>query len=190
VIKYWQLDEKEIIENELYPLLPLQLYMQRSRLDKLDEHSEEDKAEMVEILHQMYDTAIRIAAQSRELLKAAKISDADVGKLVNAIEYLYLYLNDRYVHVKETKEEITSMLKNLFSDKWLDAIMRAEEAEKEAQVAKENAAAVAAAAAAAAVEEKKKIFVLNFLRKGVSVEIIAESLGLTEAEVMELKNTL
>jgi hemerythrin-like domain-containing protein len=72
----------------------------------------------------------RIGVQSRELLEAAKISDADVGKLLNAIEYLYLYLNDRYVHLKESKEEIISMLSKLFSDQCLDAIMRAEKAEQ------------------------------------------------------------
>jgi SOS response regulatory protein OraA/RecX len=81
------------------------------------------------------------------------------------------------------------MLSKLFSDKWLDAIMRAEEAEKEAEKAKKEAEE-AIEKAKAVTKDWEKIAVQNLLRNGVSVEIIADASGFTETEVLDMKGTL
>ncbi len=35
VLKYWELDDKKLLEKKMYPLLPLQIFKLRSKLEQI-----------------------------------------------------------------------------------------------------------------------------------------------------------
>ena len=78
VMKYWEYTDKELIENKMYPLLPLQLFNLRKQLEYYRRKSNIEKIK--ELSMKAKEIAIKIANESKELLENDEIASEDFHK--------------------------------------------------------------------------------------------------------------
>ncbi len=115
VMKYWKYTDKELLENKMYPLLPLQIFKLRSKLEKIKENNVENKnKELYRLLNEAKEIAIDIAKKSRELFDKGEIVGEDLHKILLAIQNLIEYLNERYGEYEEIEKEVISVTKTLY----------------------------------------------------------------------------
>ena len=111
VLKYWELSEADLIERNLFPLLPLQIFLLRAELDKLTKNNDEQSKHAA--ILRAFDIAKSIAEEAAGLNKAGRLLDEDYKRVLSAIEYLFRYLNKRYVGDTKLNEGVYDMLKVL-----------------------------------------------------------------------------
>ena len=114
VLKYWKLSENYLIEQNLFPLLPLQIFLLRAELDRLTKNND-DQAKQAAIL-QARDIAERIAKESAKLNKSKKLINDDFKKILNVISNLFEHLNNRYKVNKNLNSEVKTMTELIFDD--------------------------------------------------------------------------
>lgn len=115
VLKYWTLTSKDLIERGLYPLLPLQVFLQRSRLDKMTKANDEEARQSA--ILEAKNIAIKTAYESKELSQSGKLVDEDLRKILTAVANLFAHLNNRYKVKPELNEEVNTMVELTFDDK-------------------------------------------------------------------------
>ncbi|NFE94664.1 hypothetical protein [Clostridium botulinum] len=69
-MKYWEYTDKELIENKMYPLLPLQLFNLRKDLEYY--RRKNDIENIKELSIKAKDIASKIANESKELFEKMK----------------------------------------------------------------------------------------------------------------------
>jgi len=111
VLKYWELTEGYLLEHDLYPLLPLKVFMLRGELDKLTAANDEGAKRSA--LLQAREVAERVAKQAAELHGAGKLTGVDFKKILSAIANLFIHLNERYRVDEKLNEGVKSMLVEL-----------------------------------------------------------------------------
>jgi hypothetical protein len=111
VLKYWKLSEDYLINNNLFPLLPLKVFLLRAELDKLTKDNDE-AAKHAAIL-KAKDIAEKIAKIALDLNKAGRLVDGDYKKVLSAINNLFVHLNNRYKGDESLNEEVEIMLREL-----------------------------------------------------------------------------
>jgi len=114
VLKYWQLSDEYLIKHNLFPLLPLQIFLLRAELDKLTKNKD-IKAKQGAIL-KARDIAERIAKEAAELNEIGKLIDDDFKKVLKAINNLFEHLNTRYEVDKNLNSEVKTMTELIFDD--------------------------------------------------------------------------
>jgi len=166
VLKYWKLSDEYLIKYNLFPLLPLQIFLLRAELDKLTKNKD-IKAKQAAIL-KAQDIAEKIAKEAVELNKAGRLIGEDYRKVLAAIANLFIHLNNRYNGDDELNERVKSVLVELdFSDNNKIRIIEEKGEHKKA------------------VETAKKM-----LLKNKPIDEIIEFTGLTEKEIKEIQKTL
>ncbi|KUO71084.1 MAG: hypothetical protein APF81_19855 [Desulfosporosinus sp. BRH_c37] len=166
VMKYWEYSKEKIIEQRLYPLLPLQVFKLRYQMEKIKNrknHTEQELRKIIQIAQRIVET---ISYEAVRLFQAAEIDGEDLHKILLANEELFRYLNSRYVNDTKLNEEVLSMTRTLY-----DPIV-AEKAKLEGKL------------------EGKLEDARNALKKGFSLEDIAEITGLPLESLQKLKAEL
>jgi hypothetical protein len=111
VMKYWTFSDDELIETNLFPLLPLQLFLLLPEFDTVT------KSEEIEIPHHLLTrfrkVTERLIEGSTALRGSGRLYDNDFEILMTAIDYSFKYLNDRYVGDEKLAEEVHSMIQRL-----------------------------------------------------------------------------
>ena len=115
VLRYWEYDEKRLIEEKLYPLLPLQLFMLRSELEKMSRRKKPQGKR--ETIMKIRDIAEKIVREAHELGDLGEINDEDIEKITTAIGELFKHLNDRYRADAKLNEEVGDMIKTLYDER-------------------------------------------------------------------------
>ena len=161
VLKYWTLTTAEMVERGLYPLLPLQVFLQRSRLDKMTKANDEEQRQKA--IHEAKDIAMKMAHEAKELHQAGKLMDADLRKVLTAIANLFAHLNNRYKVKPGLNEEVSTMIELDFSEKHLYEIIE---------------------------KKGKKEIATKMLAKNKPIEEIMEFTELTESEIKDIEKTL
>jgi predicted transposase/invertase (TIGR01784 family) len=164
VLKYWKLSDEYLIENNLFPLLPLQIFLLRAELDKLTKNND-NQAKQAAIL-KARDIAERIANEAAELNKNEKLINDDFKRVLVAISNLFEHLNNRYEVDKNMNSEVITMTELIFDD---TAYQRGEHKGKREK----------------AVEMAKKMLIKN-----KPIEEIIEFTGLTKKDIKEIQKTL
>jgi len=77
-MKYWEYTDKELIENKIYQLLPLQLFNLRKELDYF--RRENDIEHITELSIKAKEIASKIANESKELFEKDEIVGEDFHK--------------------------------------------------------------------------------------------------------------
>ena len=112
VMKYWEYDDKDLLENRMYPLLPLQLFNLRRELEQYRRKNDIDKIKELSI--KAREIAERIANESKELFEKNEIVGDDFHKMLLAIQNLIEYLNRNYFNDEKIEEEVIRVTKTLF----------------------------------------------------------------------------
>jgi len=165
VMKYWQYDDKDLLDQKLYPLLPLQIFKLRRKMEKIKRRKKKDDEELQKLIEEAKQLAEKIANEGKELYSSEEINGNDLHKVLLAINNLLEYLNKRYGEYGEydtLEEEVFKMTKSLYDP----------EVEKRG--------------------EKRGILktATNGINKGISLEIISEMTGLSIAELKQLQNEM
>jgi hypothetical protein len=168
VLRYWEYDEKRLIAEKLYPLLPLQLFMLRSELEKMARRKNPQGKR--ETIAKIRGIAERVVREAHRLGDAGEISDEDIEKITTAIGELFKHLNDKYKADAKLNEEVSDMIKTLYDERVF--VKGKQEGKAEGEKAK-------------AIEMAKKM-----LLKKKPIDEIMEFTGLTEAEIREIEKTL
>jgi len=114
VIKYWELTEKELIERQLYPLLPLRIFLLRDELKKYaNEKDSEDKRQLVLRIKEL---AERTITEAKKLAETGKINAGDDDRIVTALGRLIRYLNDQYNFGENIQREVDGVIKSVFTE--------------------------------------------------------------------------
>ena len=112
VLKYWELTQEYIIENKMYPLLPLQLFGLRKQLEKAQ--SKNDTKRLKELTYIAKKLAIKLAHESKEIFDNDEILGEDFHKMLLAIQNLIEYLNVNYLQDDNIEKEVITMTKSLY----------------------------------------------------------------------------
>ena len=166
VLRYWEYDEKRLIAEKLYPLLPLQLFMLRSELEKVSRRK--NPAGKRETIAKIRVIAERIVREAHRLGDIGEIDDDDIEKITTAIGELFKHLNDKYRADAKLNEEVSDMIKTLYDERIF--IKGMEEAKKEAH--------------------EEKLETAKSLLEVLDIETIAKKFKLTSEEIEVLKEDL
>ena len=170
VMKYWEYSDQEILDQKLYPLLPLQVFKLRHKMEKIKNkknHAEQGLRELIQKAQQIVEN---IANEAARLFKTEEIDGDDLHKILLANEELFRYLNSRFVNDEKLNEEVLNMTRTLY-----DPIV-AEKAKLEGKLE--------------GMLEGKLEDARNAVKKGFSLEDIAEITGLPLETVQKLKAEL
>ena len=112
VMKYWEYSNEELLEQKLYPLLPLQLFSLRKELKKLEKKN--DVCRIQEISKEARVLAFSIANESARLLEQEEIFGEDLHKMLLGVRNLVEYLNTTYLKDNNLEKEVEVMTKTLY----------------------------------------------------------------------------
>ena len=112
VMKYWEYSNEELLEQKLYPLLPLQLFSLRKELKKLEKKN--DVCRIQEISKEARALAFSIANESARLLEQEEIFGEDLHKMLLGVRNLVEYLNTTYLKDNNLEKEVEVMTKTLY----------------------------------------------------------------------------
>jgi hypothetical protein len=113
VIKYWELTDKDLIEQQLYPLLPLQIFLLRSELKKFAK--EQDSAGKNKLIQQIKNLTEKMIIEVKNLAEAGKINKGDDDRIITALAKLIKYLNAQYNFGDKLNQEVDTVIKSVFT---------------------------------------------------------------------------
>ena len=166
VMKYWEYSKEKILEQKLYPLLPLQVFKLRYQMEKIKNRKNHTEQELREIIQKAQQIVENISNEAARLFRSEEIDGDDLHKILLANEELFRYLNSRYVNDEKLNEEVLSMTRTLYNP------IVAEKAKLEGKL------------------EGKLEDARNAVIKGFSIEDIAEITGLPMEILQKLKAEL
>ena len=173
VMKYWQYDDKKLLENKMYPLIPLQLFLLRKDLIAASKNNNIEK--LKELSYKARNLAKLLAYESRDLLNSKEILDEDFHKMLLAIQNLIEYLNRNYINDEYLEDEVIKLTKSLY-DPEIEKKGIEKGIEKGIKEGIEKG------------ERKKAIEIAKSLLDVLDTKTIAIKTGLTIEEVESLKN--
>ena len=113
VIKYWELTEQDLIERQLYPLLPLQIFLLRGELKKYAE--EKDSEDKRRLIQQIKELTEKIIVEARDLAEMGEIGKDDAERIITALGRLIKYLNDKYKFDENLDKEVRTVIESVFT---------------------------------------------------------------------------
>ena len=166
VMKYWEYSKEDILEQKLYPLLPLQVFKLRYQMEKIKNrktHTEEKLRKLIKEAQQIVES---ISNEAARLFKVQEIDGEDLHKILLANAELFRYLNSRYVKDEKLNKEVLSMTKTLYDPAVEEKGRREGKLEGKLEAAR------------------------NALIEGIEPKIVAKITGLSMETVEKLKKEL
>ena len=112
VMKYWEYNGKDLIEKKMYPLIPLQLFNLRKKLNYAKKKNDINKIKELSIVAR--NLAEKLAIESKELFDQDEILGEDFHSMLLAIQNLIEYLNRNYIDDENLEKEVNIMTKSLY----------------------------------------------------------------------------
>jgi len=113
VIKYWEMTEQDLIERQLYPLLPLQIFLLRGELKKYAK--EKDTKNKRKLIEQIKELTEKIIVEAKNLAETGKINAGDDDRIVTALGRLIKYLNEQYNFDEKLNQEVDTVIESVFT---------------------------------------------------------------------------
>ncbi|MCL2099554.1 MAG: hypothetical protein FWH24_03850 [Oscillospiraceae bacterium] len=168
VMRYWEYNEKKLVDEKLYPLLPLQIFMLRAELEKMSRRKNpQSKRETIAKVKVIAERVVRL---THKLGDEGKLGDEDIEKITTAAGELFKHLNTMYKADTKLSVEVSDMIKTLYDER----VFIRGRSEGKAEGKKEEA-----------IEMAKRA-----LRKGISIEDIVELTKLTVQEIEALNEEI
>ena len=175
VVKCWEYDDKRIIDERMYPLLPLQIFKLRHEMESIKRSSSTlNKQKLHEAILNAKETAQTVANESKMLYDEEKIDGEDLHKILLAVSNLFEYLNNKYGDDEKLNEEVLKMTKTLYDP----------EVEKKG-IEKGIERGIEKGIERKAIETAKVA-----IKKGFSNELIYELTGLAEEEINIIRQSI
>ena len=114
VMKYWEYDDKKLVEKRMYPLLPLQVFKLRYSLESLKRRKGDHKQKQIELIYQAKELTKTIGEEAVKLFDAEEIDGDDLERILLANAILFEYLNNKYVQIDNLNEEVQKAMKTLY----------------------------------------------------------------------------
>ena len=111
-MKYWEYNGKDLIEKKMYPLIPLQLFNLRKKLNYAKKKNDINKIKELSIVAR--NLAEKLAIESKELFDQDEILGEDFHSMLLAIQNLIEYLNRNYIDDENLEKEVNIMTKSLY----------------------------------------------------------------------------
>lgn len=109
VLKCWEYDDKIIIEEKMYPLLPLQIFKLRYKMESVKRSIDNDKSKLTKVILKAKEMAEIVAKEGKELYDKGEIDGEDLHRILLAIGNLFEYLNKKFGYNEKLNEEVASM---------------------------------------------------------------------------------
>ena len=101
------------MERQLYPLLPLRVFLLRSELKKYAaEEESENKRKLIEQIKALTEKTI---TEAKRLAESGKIKKGDADRIVTALGRLIKYLNEQYNFDSNLNKEVDSVVESVFT---------------------------------------------------------------------------
>ena len=100
------------ILKKMYPLLPLQLFNLRKKLNTAKKKNDINTIKELSVVAK--NLATKLANESKELFKQDEILGEDFHSMLLAIQNLIEYLNKNYIEDENLEEEVNIMTKSLY----------------------------------------------------------------------------
>lgn len=114
VMKYWEYSKEDILEQKLYPLLPLQVFKLRYQMERIKKRKNHTEQKLRDLIQEAQQIVENISNEAVRLFENEEIDGEDLHKILLANEELFRYLNSRYVKDEKLNEEVLSMTKTLY----------------------------------------------------------------------------
>ena len=114
VMKYWEYSTEELINRRLYPLIALQVFKLRHKLEQIKRRSGDTEEQLKSVILEAKDVAIAVATEERRLNQEGIITTDDLHSILKATNSLFMYLNKRYANIDQLNEEVQTMIKSLY----------------------------------------------------------------------------
>jgi predicted transposase/invertase (TIGR01784 family) len=180
VMRYWEYDDHKIIEHKMYPLLPLQVFKLRYKMESLKRKQENNDNALKEIVLEAKQVTETIAREGKQLYDDREINGDDLHRILLAIANLFEYLNQRYGDNELLEEEVRKMTKSLY-----DPVVEEKGIEKGIEKGKIETAKVSSEKFL--LHKGREEVAKNLLSMGMTVEMVAQATGLSVEKVKELK---
>jgi len=154
-MKYWEYSDIDIMQNKMYPLLPLQVFKLRYKMEQIKKKHGVESSELRETIMEAKKLSEIISREGSQLFNNDEIDGEDFHKILLAVSNIFEYLNTKYLNDEKLNEEVLNMTKTLYDP--------------------------------AVVKGAKEEDAMNFLRLGVTEEIVAQGTGLSIEKIRELK---
>ena len=115
VMKYWEYGKEQILEQKLYPLLPLQVFKLRYQMERIKRRITHTEQELRELIEKAQQIAEEMANEAARLFHVKEINGSDLQKILLANEELFRYLNSRFLNDELLNEEVLSMTRLLYN---------------------------------------------------------------------------
>ena len=114
VIKYWKLSDADLIRQQLYPLLPLRIFLLRGKLKRYAK--EKDSADKRKVIEEIKELTEKIIVEVKKLAQERKINDGDDDRIITALNRLIKYLNKQYNFDENLNQEVDSVIRSVFTE--------------------------------------------------------------------------
>lgn len=182
IMKYWEYTPEQLIEHNMFAMLPLQVFKFRKAIRAIDKSrkSDNEKSKLISQQFEQLKQTIRELADILAMLRDSdKILSNDLRRILDAISHINTYLYKSYGEYEKIEKEAVQMLKTLYDPYVFEqgieqGIERGIEQGIEQGIQKG--------------EQKKAVEIArNALSLGMDINMIAKATGLTEAQIEELK---
>lgn len=113
-LRYWEYTDKDIMNNKMYPLLPLQVFKLRYKMEQIKKKRGEKSPEIREVIMEAKLIAEIISKEGSQLFSSGEINGDDLHRILLAVANLFEYLNTKYGEDEELNSEVRSMTKTLY----------------------------------------------------------------------------
>ncbi|MBU3176526.1 hypothetical protein KPL47_09080 [Clostridium estertheticum] len=169
-MKYWEYRDIDIMKDKMYPLLPLQVFKLRYKMEQIKKKYGEVSSKIKEIIMEAKKISETISKEGSQLFNNAEIDGDDLHRILLAIANLFEYLNTKYGEDEKLNEEVRYMTKTLY-----DPTVEQRGIEKGIEQGDINA---------------REEMVKEMLLDGESIVKIKKYSKLSEEEIIKIKNKI
>ena len=161
-MKYWEYTDIDIMEDKMYPLLPLQVFKLRYKMEQIKKKHGEGSYELQETIMEAKKISEIISKEGSQLFNSGEIDGDDLHRILLAVANLFEYLNTKYGEDEKLNEEVRSMTKTLY-----DPAVEQKGIEKGMEKGMEKGIEKG-------IDKERKERIRKQYSKGLSIEYIAE----------------
>ena len=113
-MKYWEYSDIDIMQNKMYPLLPLQVFKLRYKMEQIKRKHGVESSELRETIMEAKKLSEIISREGSQLFNSDEIDGEDFHKILLAVSNIFEQLNTKYLNDEKLNEEVLNMTKTLY----------------------------------------------------------------------------
>ena len=113
-MKYWEYSDIDIMQDKMYPLLPLQVFKLRYKMEQIKNKHGAESSELRKTIMEAKKLSEIISREGSQLFNSDEIDGEDFHKILLAVANIFEYLNTKYGDDEKLNEEVLNMTKTLY----------------------------------------------------------------------------